>query len=157
MIKKLEPGLFRTTKAYPGHETTIPAGVLVYVGLREKDGAPFVVRPSQNTNNRWRWSEPTILLRAVSWAETLKRLPTEGFYTLPDDIELDSGGRWLKHAIVQLGYNGEGRGILFVAELHADEPRNVLVFSDRGILASDDLLARLTWAPILPVQASNAG
>lgn len=155
MTKTIDPGLYRTTKPYPGQEAAIPAGVLVYVGLRE-DGAPFVVRPSQNRNNRWRWSEPTILLRARSWGETLEPLPSEGFYTLPEDMALEGGGRWLRNAIVQLGYNEVGQGILFVAEDHAAEPRNVLIFSDRGVAASDQLLARLTWAPILPVREPRA-
>ncbi|KYG06897.1 hypothetical protein BE21_32200 [Sorangium cellulosum] len=156
MIKAPDPGLYRTTAPYPGLEQAIPAGVLVYVGARDT-GAPFVVRPGQNRRNRWFWGEPVTLLRSLSWGETLKRLPSEGFYTLPHDLEVAGGGRWLKNAIVQLGYNGEGRGILFVAEDHADETRNVLVFSDRGMLIDDDLLMRLQWASILPVRAgSNA-
>jgi hypothetical protein len=156
MIKAPDPGLYRTTAPYPGQEQAIPAGVLVYVGARDT-GAPFVVRPGQNRRNRWFWGEPVTLLRSLSWGETLKRLPSEGFYTLPHDLEVAGGGRWLKNAIVQLGYSGEGRGILFVAEDHADETRNVLVFSGRGMLIDDDLLMRLQWASILPVRAgSNA-
>jgi hypothetical protein len=154
MIKAPEPGLYRTTVPYPGQEQVIPAGVLVYVGVRD-GGVRFVVRPGQNRRNRWLWGEPVTLLRAVSWGESLKRLPSEGFYTLPQDISFSGGGRWLKNAIVQLGYNGEGRGILFVGEQHADEPRNVLLFSDQGMLIDDDLMARLIWAPILPVRAGG--
>ncbi len=154
-MKLPEPGLYRSTKPYPGHEEALPAGVLVYIGVRAGDAIPFVVRPSSNRNNRWSWTEPVTLLRSVSWAETLKRLPTEGFYTLPRDMALDGGGRWLRNAIVQLGYNGEGKGILFVAELHATEPRNVLVFSDRGLLVTDALLDELAWAPVLPKNAAD--
>lgn len=150
MIKQPEPGLYRTTKAYPGQEAAFPAGVLVFVGV--DGGVPFVVRPGQNRRNRWYWGKPTTPLRATTWAETLKPLPSEGFYTLPYDLTVDGGGRWLKNAIVQLGYNGEGRGIIFVAEDHAAEERNVLVFSDKGMLIGDDLLAKLQWAPILPIR-----
>ncbi|AKT39433.1 hypothetical protein [Chondromyces crocatus] len=153
MIESPQPGLYRTTAPYPGQEQAIPAGVLVYVGTRD-GGVPFVVRPGQNRRNRWFWGEPVVVLRAPSWAATLKRLPTEGFYTLPEELKVN-GGRWLKNAIVQLGYNGEGRGILFVAEDHADEPRNVLVFAERGVLIDDALLARLVWAPILPTRADE--
>ena len=149
MIKLPEPGLYRTTKPYPGQEAAFPAGALVYVGV--ENGAHFIVRPGSNRRNRWLWGPPTFPLRAASWAETLKSLPSEGFYTLPYDLNLDGGGRWVKNAIVQLGYNGEGRGIIFVAEDHKDEQRNVLVFSDKGTMASDELLAKLIWAPILPV------
>lgn len=150
MSKQVEPGLYRTTKPYPGQEAAFPAGVLVYVGV--EDGLPFVVRPGQNRRNRWFWGKPTHPLRSSIWADTLKPLPSEGFYTLPYDVNLDGGGRWVKNAVVQLGYNGEGRGILFVGEDHADETRNVLVFSDKGLLIADDLLGKLIWAPILPVR-----
>lgn len=155
MLNMPEPGLYRTTEAYPGHEDEIPAGVLVYVGVKQNGGVPFVVRPGANRNNRWFWGEPTLPLRALNWAATLKQLPAEGFYTLPQQLDFEGGGRWVKHAIVQLGYNGEGQGILFVAEQHADEERNVLIFSDRGRPIDDGLLFRLEWAPILPVASSQ--
>jgi hypothetical protein len=150
-MKLPDPGLYRTHKPYPGHEDTIPAGVLVYIGVPTNGGLPFVVRPGANRNNRWYWGDPTIPLRATSWAEGLLKLPSEGFYTLPRDIAFEGGGRWLQNAIVQLGYNGEGRGIIFVGEQHEGEERNVLVFSDRGRVCEDELLFKLRWAPILPV------
>ena len=152
MIALPEAGLYRTTRAYPGHEQAVPAGVLVYVGVRERDGATFVVRPGENRKNRWYWGEPTTLIRSAAWGETLKRLPQEGFYTLPWEITIGETGRWLENAIVQLGYNGEGRGILFVGEDHEDEARNVLIFSTRGTLIEDALLAALRPAPILRVR-----
>ncbi len=155
-MKLPDPGLYRTHKAYPGHEETIPAGVLVYIGVPQNGGLPFVVRPGANRNNRWFWGEPTIPMRATSWAEGLLKLPAEGFYTLPRELTFESGGRWLANAIVQLGYNGEGRGIIFVAEQHEDEERNVLVFSDSGRMVDDELLFKLRWAPILPVEKSTA-
>ncbi|HHH29669.1 MAG TPA: hypothetical protein ENK57_15175 [Polyangiaceae bacterium] len=150
-MKLPEPGLYRTTKAYPGHEETIPAGVLVYVGVPQNGGLPFVVRPGANRNNRWFWGEPTIPFRAVSWGDSLVKLPSEGFYTLPEEIAFEGGGKWLENAIVQLGYNGEGKGIIFVGEQHEEEERNILVFSDKGRMIDDKLLNRLRWAPILPV------
>lgn len=155
-MKMPDPGLYRTTKAYPGHEETIPEDVLVYVGQKDGGGLPFVVRPGRNTNNRWYWGDPTIPLRAMGWASSLVKLPPEGFYTLPKEISFEGGGRWLKNAVVQLGYNGEGRGIIFVGEQHQSEERNILIFSDRGRLIDDDLLGKLVWAPILPVSEEDA-
>lgn len=149
-----EPGLYRTTKAYPGQEDALPANALVYVGVRP-DGATFVVRPGSNRRNRWFWGEPTILLRSATWADTLKPLRPQGFYTLPQDIEITGGGRWLRGAVVQLGYNREGRAILFVGEDHAEEEQNVLIFSDKGMMIDDELLERLIWAPILPVEKKS--
>jgi hypothetical protein len=150
-MKLPDPGLYRTTKPYPKHEETIPSGVLVYVGVPQNGGLPFVVRPGANRNNRWFWGEPTIPFRAVSWGESLVKLPPEGFYTLPEEISFDGGGKWLENAIVQLGYNAEGQGIIFVGEQHDEDEDNVLHFSDKGRLIDDKLLNRLKWAPILPV------
>ncbi|MBN4059177.1 hypothetical protein JYT22_00830 [Endomicrobium sp. AH-315-J14] len=150
MIEMPEPGLYRTTKAYPGKESDIPAGVLVYVGAATNGGLPFIVRPGANRKNRWFFAEPTIPFRAVSFAENLVRLPPEGFYSLPQEIVFDGGGKWLANAVVQLGYNGEGRGILFIAETHEGNDDNVLYFSDQGRVIEDSLLNKLRWAPILP-------
>ena len=71
-------------------------------------------------------------------------------------MELDGGGRWLKNAIVQLGYNEQGQGIIFVAEWREAGDENILRFSDRGLPVIDTLLDRLVWAPILPVEGSAA-
>jgi hypothetical protein len=153
MLELPDTGLYRTTTAMPGHEDAFPASALVYVGQPRNGGVKFVVRPGQNRRNRWFWGEPTTPLRSPTWARTLKSLPPEGFYTLPDSLDFENGGRWLKNAIVQLGYNENGKGILFVAEWREDGTENMLSFSDRGLLIEDKLLERLIWAPILPVRA----
>ena len=156
MLDLPDPGLYRTTQAMPGHEDAFPAGALVYVGQPSNGGVKFVVRPADNRRNRWFWREPITPLRSPSWAKTLKQLPSEGFYTLPDALDFEGGGRWLKNAIVQLGYNENGVGILFVGEWGEDAEDNVLRFSDRGLLIDDALLSRLLWAPILPIRPSTA-
>lgn len=153
MLDLPDAGLYRTTQPLPGHEDAFPAGVLVYVGQSDS-GVKFVVRPADNRRNRWFWRDPTTPLRSPTWAKTLKALPSEGFYTLPEAISFDGGGRWLKNAIVELGYNEKGQGILFVGEWKEDGTDNVLTFSDRGLLIEDALLSRLTWAPILPVRTN---
>jgi hypothetical protein len=56
---------------------------------------------------------------------------------------------------VQLGYNREGTGIIFVGELHEDEERNVVVFGDKGMLIDDEPLFCLSWDPILPVASKS--
>lgn len=155
MLDMPDPGLYRTTQPLPGHEEEFPADVLVYLGQPQNGGVKFVVRPGQNRNNRWFWGDPTTPLRSPTWAKTLKALPSEGFYTLPETLELDGGGRWLKNAIVQLGYNAEGRGIIFVAEWQEDGKENVLRFGESGLMIDDRLLSRLVWAPILPLQPAN--
>jgi hypothetical protein len=152
MVDLPDPGLYRTTQPMPGHESEFPSEALVYVGQSQNGGGKFVVRPGDNRRNRWFWRDPTTPLRSPSWARTLKALPSEGFYTLPDTVEFEGGGRWLKNAIVQLGYNEKGQGILFVGEWREDGEENALHFSDRGLLIQDSLLDRLNWAPILPVK-----
>ena len=156
MIDLPDNGLYRTTQPMPGNEETFPADALVYVGQSQNGGGKFVVRPGSNRRNRWFWGEPTTPLRTPTWARTLKSLPSEGFYTLPDTLDFEGGGRWLKNAIVELGYNAEGKGILFVGEWREDGNENALYFSDRGMLIEDKLLERLTWAPILPTRNTNA-
>lgn len=150
MIDLPDNGLYRTTQPMPGNEETFPADVLVYVGQSQNGGGKFVVRPGSNRRNRWFWGEPTTPLRTPTWARTLKSLPSEGFYTLPDTLDFEGGGRWLKNAIVELGYNEKGQGIIFVAQWREDGTENILQFSQRGMMVDDKLLARLTWAPILP-------
>lgn len=50
-----EPGLYRTTKPYPGQEAGFPAGILVYVGV--EDGVSFVGGPGQNRRKCWFWGK----------------------------------------------------------------------------------------------------
>ena len=159
MINLPDPGLYRTTQAMPGHESEFPTGVLVFIGQPSNGGVKFIVRPGRNENNRWFWGEPTTPLRSPSWAKTLKKLPPEGYYTLPRAIAFENGGRWLENAIVQLGYNQEGRGIIFVAEQREGSTDNALFFSSKGSIVDDAMLNELRWAPILPIskeQASSA-
>jgi hypothetical protein len=73
---------------------------------------------------------------------------------LPEALEFEGGGRWLKGAIIELGYNERGQGIVFVGEWQEDGTENVLTFSDRGLVINDTLLDRLIWAPILPTRKS---
>jgi hypothetical protein len=156
MFELPDPGLYRTTQPFPGHEEQFPAQVLVFVGQNTNGGGHFVVRPGANRRNRWFWGDPTTPLRSPTWAKTLKPLPPEGFYVLPETLELDGGGKWLKGALIELGYNEKGQGIAFVAEWREDSEENALFFSDRGIILTDALLDRLIWTPILPTKAKSA-
>ena len=150
MLELPDNGLYRTTQALPGHEEAIPTDALVYVGQSNNGGGKFVVRPGNNRRNRWFWGDPTTPLRSPTWARTLKALPAEGFYTLPETLDFEGGGRWLKNALVELGYDERGRGIIFVGQWRDDGTENALFFSQRGMIIDDRLLAKLIWAPILP-------
>lgn len=154
MSDSIASGLYRTTMPLPKN-ADIPADVLVYVGNRP-DESRFVVRPYVNRRNRWYWREPVVTVADTAWLATLRRLRPEGYYLLPETIEVGEGRRWLEHSIVQLGYNGAGRAILFIAEDHAGEPRNVLEFARSGRIIEDTLLDRLVWAPVRLVTAPPA-
>jgi hypothetical protein len=149
-------GLRRTTLALAGHELQIPSGILVFIGRTPGTEALFAVKPTINRNNAWFWEDPVIPIDPIRdgvWIRSLIQLPGEGYYTLPETLKLGDGGQWLDNAIVQLGYNHKGEGILFVAERREGVSENALYFSDGGLIVSDALLARLRWAPILPVPA----
>jgi hypothetical protein len=149
----ISTGLYRTTQPYPFAPESFPVNCLVYIG--ENESGMFVVIPYRNDNNRWMWQEPTTPLTDEVWASTLKRLPTEGFYNLPETIEFPKGGKWIANAIVQLGYNLQGGAILFVGEHRLAAPENALFFSSQGHPISDELLLRLRWAPVLPVRGGG--
>ncbi|MDH5493781.1 MAG: hypothetical protein OEY14_17655, partial [Myxococcales bacterium] len=145
-----------TTQAHPLESEAIPAGALVYVG-KAGETDRFVVRPEENLNNRWFWKEPTVPLTDAAWGATLERLPPEGFYTLPETLPLEGGGRWLQNALVQLGYNRSGQAIIFVAERRETREENALFFGSKGVRIDDALMSRLIWAPILPVPDAPDG
>jgi hypothetical protein len=125
----------------------IPSNAIVYVGVGST-GVHFVVRPTERVRNRWVWTEPVVLLRSVTWPDTLRPLPQEGFYLLPDTLEV-GGARWLRGSLVQLGFDETGRGLLWIGEDRDDEPRSTLVFGQDGMRIDDMLLERLVWVPVL--------
>ena len=135
-------GLYRTTKPLPEHETEIPAGVLVYFHNHSDSGLPVVIAPEHNVLNRWHFHGAGIPFRGLSWADSLVRLPSEGFYMLRKALSFE-GGEWPKSALVQLGYNRNGDPILFIAQQRAQLQENDRFFSDRGVPLSRDQLTLL--------------
>lgn len=136
-------GLYRTTKALPGHEEKIPAGLLVYFHNHSDSGLPQVIPPDHNVHNRWHFHGPGILIRGLSWIETLVKMPAEGFYVLRRDVPLDGGGRMQKGTLVQLGYQNNGTPILFIARERNPLQENDLFFSHMGNKISRDQLSAL--------------
>jgi hypothetical protein len=66
--------------------------------------------------------------------EQLEKVPTEGFYTLRQELTFDEGrGKWPKGSIVQLGYTKSADPILFVATIRARLEENDLFFADKGM------------------------
>jgi len=135
-------GLYLTTKPLPDHEQEIGAGLLVYFHNHSDAGLPVVIAPDHNILNRWHFHGAGIPFRSLAWADSLTRLPAEGFYVLRKALDFDRGS-WPKASLVQLGYTRTGDPVLFVAQQRAALDENDLFFSDRGVGITRQQLALL--------------
>jgi len=135
-------GLYVTAKPLVGHETQFPAGLLVYFHNHSDSGLPQVLSPDHNLHNRWHFHGPGVEFRALSWADTLVKLPAEGFYFLRRELTFE-GGTWPKSSLVQLGYTREAGPILFIAQVRSRLDENDLWFSDRGVPIAREQLSIL--------------
>jgi hypothetical protein len=135
-------GLYRTTKPLPEHEGTIGTGQLVYFHNHSDSGLPVVIAPDHNVLNRWHFHGAGIPFRGLSWADSLVKLPAEGFYMLRKALSFE-GGEWPKSALVQLGYTLTADPILFIGQVRAQLAENDLWFSDRGVGVTRDQLPLL--------------
>jgi hypothetical protein len=127
-----ECGLYRTTKPLAGHEEQFPAGLLVYFHNHSDSGLPQVLSPDHNVLNRWHFHGPGLEFRGLSWADSLVKVPVEGFYVLRRELAFE-GGSWPKGALVQLGYTRNADPILFIGQIRGQLAENDLWFSDRGV------------------------
>ena len=161
-VKSILPpcGLYRTTKALPDNEAAIPAGTLVYFHNHSDSGLPVVTAPDHNILNRWHFHGAGIPFRGLSWADSLVKLPSEGFYMLRKGLDFE-GGSWPKGTLVQLGYTRTGDPILFIAQIRASLDENDLWFSDKGVGISREKLALLEQLQVFaeppPEGAHTAG
>ena len=149
-------GLYRTTKALPEHEAAIPAGSMVYFHNHSDSGLPVVIVPDHNILNRWHFHGAGIPFRVLSWADTLVKLPPEGFYMLRKGLDFD-GGSWPKNTLAQLGYTKTGDPILFIAQQRSALAENDLFFSDRGVGISRDQLAILEQLSVYAEPVAEGG
>ncbi len=135
-------GLYRTTRALPAHEQSVPAQRLVYFHNHSDSGLPRVIVPDHITCNRWHFHGQGVVFRSLSWADSLHELPAQGLYVLNATFQFE-GGAWPKGALVQLGYTRKGDPILFIAQRPANSPENHLFFSERGVRMPDRGLSGL--------------
>jgi hypothetical protein len=150
-------GLYVTTTALAGHEEQFPAGLLVYFHNHDDQsdgGLPQVLAPDHNIHNRWHFHGPGVAFRSPSWADTLVRMPLEGFYVLQRELSFD-GGSWPKATLVQLGYTRNGDAILFAAQVRSKLEENDLWFSDRGVPIARNQLSILN--PVTVFQEPSPG
>jgi hypothetical protein len=146
-------GLYRATKALPGQEAQVPAGLLVYFHNHSANNVPLpsVIPADHNIHNRWHFhSEGAIEnLRAPSWVDSLEKVPEQGFYILRRELSFE-GGTFQKGVLVQLGYTRTGDPILFLARVRAALEENDLFFSDKGVGVKREQLSVLEPALVYP-------
>jgi hypothetical protein len=157
-LKSILPncGLYRTTRPLPEHETEIAAGALIYFHNHSDSGLPVAIAPDHNVMNRWHFHSAGVPFRGLSWADTLVKLPNEGFYMLRKGLDFE-GGSWPKGTLVQLGYTKGADPILFIAQQRASLDENDLYFSDRGVGITREQLAVLEPLNIFVEQVGEGG
>lgn len=101
---------------------SVPAGRLVYFHNHGNPG-PGVYLPSSWKANRARFEARGHLLPDPSAAQHLEALPAEGFYRVAEPFECCEKRcrRFEPEMLVQLGYDGAGRAILFVPQLSGSD------------------------------------
>ena len=137
-MSELPPcGLYRTTRAIG---SDVPAGRLVFFHNHGEPG-PGVYLPASWKLNRAVWSERGVTVPDAEWAASLEPLPREGFYRVREPFHCCTQECRLFGAnlLVQLGYNGEARPILFVPEW----TEAGLAIPTSGTVTDLDRLARL--------------
>jgi len=149
-------GLYRTTKPLVGHEEQFPAGLLVYFHNHSDSGLPQVLSPDQNVHNRWHFHGPGVEFRGLSWADSLVKVPLEGFYLLKRELAFD-GGTWPKGALVQLGYTKSADPILFIGQVRTKLDENDLWFSDRGVGIPREQMSILDSIVVFQESAGEGG
>jgi len=150
MAFEYAPGIYKTTKYLPGHEATVSPGLLVLIRTDGEFAPASVLLSAQNIHNQWRFAIPGVKVPYASfeWGSTLVKLPHEGFYRLTTELTFGEGGRWVKNAVVQLGYTRTADPIVFIAQRRNPLVSNDLFFSDKGIkleVSQLETLEPLSW------------
>lgn len=129
-------GLYRTVKPIGG----IEEGRLVYFHNHGNPG-PGLYFPERWTHNRAHWSERGTTVPPDFDPRALRPLPAEGFYRVKSSFHCCAKQcvKFEPEQLVQLGYNGAGRALLFIPTLQ----RGALVTPERGTLIDDEALAAL--------------
>lgn len=139
-------GLYLTREAIG----EIPAGRLVYFH-NHGDPGPGLYLPTSWRGNRARFEARGHLLPSTDAVADLEPLAPEGFYRVTDAFDCceKSCQRFEPDSLVQLGYDGSGRAILFTPEWIDGS----LAVPDRGARIDRDRLASLSR---LKVRTSSA-
>jgi hypothetical protein len=138
-------GLYRTVTPV----ASVEAGRLVYFH-NHGDPGPGVYLPQRWQHNRAQFAANGITIGDDFDPGALRALPAEGFYRVVSAFYCCAKQctRFEPDMFLQLGYNGAGRGILFVPELGPTG----FQLPERGSLVDDPVFGRL--APLkVPMRA----
>jgi hypothetical protein len=146
-----KPGIYKTTKFLSGHEAEIAPNMLVLIRTDGEFAPASVLKAVRNENNQWQFGMPGVKIppASLNWGPSLRKVPHEGFYRLKAEYSFGDTGKWLKNAIVQLGYTSAADPILFIAQRRNPLAGNDLWFSDKGVKIEfdqiDTMLEALAW------------
>jgi len=137
-VSELPPcGIYRTIKAIGGVE----AGRFVYFHNHGNPG-PGLYFPESWAHNRARFSENGTTVPEDFDPKALQPLLAEGFYRVTAGFYCceKQCTKFEPEALVQLGYNGAGKALVFIPELGA----NGMNIPERGSLVDDNQLKHLS-------------
>jgi hypothetical protein len=146
MTKLPDCGLYRTLAPVAG----IPAGRLVYFHNHGDPGPGFYF-PESWTHNRAKFSSGGTTAPPDFDPRTLQPLPAEGFYRVTKSFFCCAKQcvRYEPEMLVQLGYNGTGKPLVFMPELG---PTGMAI-PERGTAIDDEALVNLVKLAVNESQA----
>lgn len=129
-------GLYRTTKQIG----SIPADRLVYFH-NHGDPGPGVYFPESWSGNRAKFAQNGTVLPNGFDVKSLRPLPPEGFYRVKATFHCCEKKcvKYEPESFVQLGYNGNGKALLFIPELAG----TAIDIPERGVFVDDKQLENL--------------
>jgi len=149
VAQELPPcGLYRTVKQVG----SIEAGRLVYFHNHGNPG-PGLYFPEKWNANRAVFTQNGQTVPDDFDPRSIKSIPAEGFYrvTKPFFCCEKKCTQFETDALVQLGYNGSGRGILFTPEY----ANGVIRVPERGSVVDDDAFKSLVQLKLPEVEQKN--
>ena len=124
-------GLYRTVKPIGGLEP----GRLVYFHNHGNPG-PGLYFPERWAHNRAIWSERGTTVPPDFDPRAIRALPAEGFYRVKRSFHCCTKQcvKFEPEQMVQLGYNGSGKGLLFIPTLQG----GAITTPERGTMIDDE-------------------
>ena len=146
-VSELPPcGLYRTTAKIGGVE----AGRLVYFHNHGNPG-PGLYFPEKWNQNRVQFSPKGMTVPTGFDGSGLKPLPADGFYHVTKEFHCCSKQcvKFTPNVFVQLGYNGDGKPLVFVPQLGVGG----ISIPDKGVAIDDECLVNL--APLMVSESKS--